>query len=100
MSTDNAITEYRIGEYSGAPRKPALFNKRGLVCIFEAGYQQTREQDAEKVLRAVNAHAALLSACEDAAFIIRGGDSDDKLEPWARELCAILEAAIKKAGAA
>lgn len=34
--------------------KPAIYSARGLVCVFEAGYQQTREQDASMVLGALN----------------------------------------------
>ena len=42
--------------------QPALYCKRGLVAIFEAGYQQTREQDAAEVARILNAHGELLEA--------------------------------------
>ena len=44
--------------------QPALSCKRGLVAIFEAGYQQTREQDAAEVARILNAHGELVEALE------------------------------------
>ena len=47
--------------------------------------------------RLIAAAPDLLAACEDAAYIIRGGDPDKKLEPWARDLCRKLESAIAKA---
>jgi hypothetical protein len=52
---------YRL-EMNGSGGKPAIFNKRGLVCVFEAGYQQTREDDARAVVSALNAAPDLLAA--------------------------------------
>ena len=43
-----------------------MFNSRGLVCVFEAGYQQTREQDAKKVCTAMNAAPDLYAALDKA----------------------------------
>ena len=51
--------------------KPAIYCERGIVCQFEAGYQQAREQDAAFIVRACNAHDQLVAALEDAEFIMR-----------------------------
>lgn len=54
--------EYHIAALGG---KPALYNtRRGLVAVFEAGYGQTREQDARKIVAILNSHAALIEALE------------------------------------
>ena len=50
--------------------QPALYCKRGLVAIFEAGYQQTREQDAAEVVRILNAHGELVEALQKTCSIV------------------------------
>jgi hypothetical protein len=54
--------------------QPALYCDRGLVCIFEAGSQATREQDAREVLAALKERetvARLRTVLADAEFLAR-----------------------------
>jgi hypothetical protein len=57
---------------SNAPTgQPALYCDRGLVCIFEAGSQMTREQDAREVLAAIKERDRLREVLADAEFLAR-----------------------------
>lgn len=44
------MKNYRIGVFN---HRPAIFSDRGVVCVFEAGHQGTREKDAQEVLAAL-----------------------------------------------
>ena len=39
--------------------KPAIYSERGIVCVFEAGHQGTREKDADIVCRTMNTEQEL-----------------------------------------
>lgn len=62
-------------------------------------FRHQADANADLITLACNAHYSLVAACEDAAFIIRGGDKDEDLEPWALGLCQKLEAALALAKA-
>jgi hypothetical protein len=47
--------------------RPALFNDRGLVATFEAGYQQTRELDSIEVFAALKERPLLLAQRDEQA---------------------------------
>ena len=42
--------------------KPSIYSSRGIVCTMEAGYDQTRHEDAALIVRAANAHDDLVAA--------------------------------------
>ncbi len=44
------MKNYRIGIFN---HRPAIFSDRGVVCVFEAGHQKTRENDAQEMLAAL-----------------------------------------------
>lgn len=46
------MTKFYIGK--SPEGKPAIFSERGIVAVCEAGYQETRERDAEMIVKALN----------------------------------------------
>lgn len=48
-----------------------VYSPRGRVASMEAGYQQTRDADAEFIVRACNAHDALVAALTKLATVAR-----------------------------
>ena len=70
--------QYSVGTHGN---QTAIMSQRGLICTLEAGYQQTREQDAAFIVQCVNSHAALVEALEaltehssgtNTAFFVKG----------------------------
>jgi hypothetical protein len=67
---------------------------RGMFCKMEAGYQQTRDEDAAYIVRACNSFPALVEALK---VLINQEDWDREdvhiMSPWAK-----AKAALEKAG--
>ena len=62
--------------------QPALYCKRGLVAIFEAGYQQTREQDAAEIVRILNAHGELVEALQNTVERLEASQPTIETATW------------------
>ena len=82
--------------------KPALYSHRGLVAVFEAGYGQTREQDAKNIAQMLNSHDELVGALRecitnDGAHCLAYGADTPTLRARLSRISATARAALARA---
>ena len=76
--------------------KPALYSSRGVVAVFEAGYEQTRHQDAKNIARMLNSHDELVGALEELLAVQVCPLGQSKADRWS-VACNQARAALARA---